>query len=272
MNETYVPAISRERSNACATRRERWWTCCMPARPSLQGAGCSRPGAASAPRRSLARAARRRGSRPSTSPRTRSPKRDEGSTGRTGQPGTLAGRHLRPASRRRVVRPRLRLLRAGAPLAASRRWRCSASARLGGTITVIEGDHGSTFIHPDSAAASAAIESQVDLHRGRQQAVRPGGRAPAVQPADQDLHHARRAGGGRLRRGHGTGVLVLAGHHAHREPHQAVAPRPADLQREGRLASRQLQDLHPTAWSPSTRTASRSAWCSKRRRPSTRRA
>ncbi len=37
--------------------------------------------------------------------------------------------------------------------------------RAGGTITVIEGDHGSTFFHPDSPAARAAIECQVELQR-----------------------------------------------------------------------------------------------------------
>ena len=35
----------------------------------------------------------------------------------------------------------------------------------GGTITVIEGDHGSTFFHPDSPAAQAAIQCQVTLQR-----------------------------------------------------------------------------------------------------------
>ena len=35
----------------------------------------------------------------------------------------------------------------------------------GGTITVIEGDHGSTYFHPDSAAAYAAIQCQVKLQR-----------------------------------------------------------------------------------------------------------
>ena len=35
----------------------------------------------------------------------------------------------------------------------------------GGTITVIEGDHGSTYFHPDSAAARAAIECQVRIQR-----------------------------------------------------------------------------------------------------------
>jgi SAM-dependent methyltransferase len=35
--------------------------------------------------------------------------------------------------------------------------------RPGGTITVIEGDHGSAYFHPDSAAAHAAIQCQVTL-------------------------------------------------------------------------------------------------------------
>ncbi len=37
--------------------------------------------------------------------------------------------------------------------------------RPGGTITVIEGDHGSTFFHPQSEAAHAAIACQVELQR-----------------------------------------------------------------------------------------------------------
>jgi SAM-dependent methyltransferase len=37
--------------------------------------------------------------------------------------------------------------------------------RPGGTITVIEGDHGSTTFHPDSAAAHEAIGCQVRLQR-----------------------------------------------------------------------------------------------------------
>lgn len=35
--------------------------------------------------------------------------------------------------------------------------------RPGGTITVIEGDHGSAFFHPDSRAAHAAIQCQIEL-------------------------------------------------------------------------------------------------------------
>ena len=35
----------------------------------------------------------------------------------------------------------------------------------GGTITVIEGDHGSAYFHPDSADADAAIGCQVELQR-----------------------------------------------------------------------------------------------------------
>jgi ubiquinone/menaquinone biosynthesis C-methylase UbiE len=37
--------------------------------------------------------------------------------------------------------------------------------RQGGTITVIEGDHGSVFFHPDSEAAHQAIRCQVELQR-----------------------------------------------------------------------------------------------------------
>jgi SAM-dependent methyltransferase len=37
--------------------------------------------------------------------------------------------------------------------------------RPGGSITVIEGDHGSTYFHPDSPAAHAAIQCLVELQR-----------------------------------------------------------------------------------------------------------
>jgi len=39
----------------------------------------------------------------------------------------------------------------------------STMLKPNGTITVIEGDHGSTYFHPDSAAARAAIQCQVTL-------------------------------------------------------------------------------------------------------------
>lgn len=35
----------------------------------------------------------------------------------------------------------------------------------GGTITVIEGDHGSAYFHPESEAAQAAIDCQIELQR-----------------------------------------------------------------------------------------------------------
>jgi len=37
--------------------------------------------------------------------------------------------------------------------------------KVGGTITVIEGDHGSTYFHPDSDAAHKAILCQVELQK-----------------------------------------------------------------------------------------------------------
>ncbi len=43
--------------------------------------------------------------------------------------------------------------------------------RPGGTVTVIEGDHGSTYFHPDSVHARQAIQCQVDLQ------ARAGGNA-----------------------------------------------------------------------------------------------
>jgi len=41
----------------------------------------------------------------------------------------------------------------------------SGRLRPGGTITIIEGDHGSTYFHPDSPAAHAAIKSLVEMQR-----------------------------------------------------------------------------------------------------------
>ncbi len=40
-----------------------------------------------------------------------------------------------------------------------------ALLKPGGAITVIEGDHGSTFFHPDNAAAHRAIQCQVELQK-----------------------------------------------------------------------------------------------------------
>ena len=49
--------------------------------------------------------------------------------------------------------------------------RLTALLKPGGTLTVIEGDHGSTYFHPDSAAAQAAIQCQIELQ------ARAGGNA-----------------------------------------------------------------------------------------------
>jgi SAM-dependent methyltransferase len=43
--------------------------------------------------------------------------------------------------------------------------RLKALVKPGGTVTVIEGDHGSTYFHPDSQAAYDAIRCQVELQR-----------------------------------------------------------------------------------------------------------
>jgi len=54
----------------------------------------------------------------------------------------------------------------------------------GGTITVIEGDHGSVFFHPDSEAAHQAILCQVELQR------RAGGNAMIGRALYPLLHDA----------------------------------------------------------------------------------
>jgi len=62
--------------------------------------------------------------------------------------------------------------------------------RPGGTITVIEGDHGSAYFHPDSESAHRAIQCQVELQR------RAGGNAmigrelyPLLRNAGYDSIH-----------------------------------------------------------------------------------
>ncbi len=59
-----------------------------------------------------------------------------------------------------------------------------AMIRPGGTITVIEGDHGSTYFHPDSAVAQQAIQCQVELQR------RAGGNANIGRALYPLLHQA----------------------------------------------------------------------------------
>lgn len=57
--------------------------------------------------------------------------------------------------------------------------------REGGTITVIEGDHGSTYFHPDSEAAHTAVQCQVELQR------RAGGNALIGRELYPLLHEAQ---------------------------------------------------------------------------------
>ncbi len=56
--------------------------------------------------------------------------------------------------------------------------------RPGGTITVIEGDHGSAYFHPDSEAAHKAIRCQIELQR------RAGGNAAIGRELYPLLHEA----------------------------------------------------------------------------------
>jgi ubiquinone/menaquinone biosynthesis C-methylase UbiE len=56
--------------------------------------------------------------------------------------------------------------------------------KTGGTITVIEGDHGSAYFHPDSEAAQKAIRCQIELQR------RAGGNAMMGRELYPLLRHA----------------------------------------------------------------------------------
>ena len=115
-------ATTRARSSACRTRPGRWSTCCTPTPHTRPGATSSRRAAASARRRS--RSPRRSPGARFTSvdvvrrvARRGAPARRGG---RADERRVPAGRHLRPAVRAGVVRPRVRLLRARAPRAAGR--------------------------------------------------------------------------------------------------------------------------------------------------------
>jgi SAM-dependent methyltransferase len=62
----------------------------------------------------------------------------------------------------------------------------------GGTITVIEGDHGSTYFHPDSAAARDAIRCQIDLQRAAGGDSNIGRQvSPLLVEAGRDAVHVR---------------------------------------------------------------------------------
>jgi len=62
--------------------------------------------------------------------------------------------------------------------------------RPGGTVTVIEGDHGSAYFHPDSPAARAAIQCQVEL-QGRAGGDALIGRQVYPLMLDAGLHAVR---------------------------------------------------------------------------------
>ena len=85
--------------------------------------------------------------------------------------------------------------------------------RPGGTLTVIEGDHGSTFFHPDSAAARAAIQCLVDAPGASRR--RRAHRAATVSAARRGRARRRRglaADGLRGREPAGVGRGVHAEH------------------------------------------------------------
>ena len=105
------------------------------------------------------------GSRPSTSRRSRSPRRASASRRRAWTTWSCA----RPTSSRCRSRPRRSTTSSSASCSSTSRGRprrcrvLTALLKPGGTVTVIEGDHGSAYFHPDSPAAHEAIRCQVEL-------------------------------------------------------------------------------------------------------------
>ena len=125
---TTCTATGRARTPACSTRPGPSSTCCTPAPPIRPAAPCSRPAAGRAPSRHAGPAQPRRalhvGRRLGDVAR-----RGRGAPGggRHRQRGPAPRRRLRAALPARLVRPRLRVLRARAPVAAGR-GRCASCA------------------------------------------------------------------------------------------------------------------------------------------------
>ena len=132
------------------------------------GAGCSRPGAASARRRSpWPSGVLMRDSRQWISPQTRSPRPGAGPTRRASPTSSSSKRTSSPCP----SRPSRSTTSSSVSSWSTSSRPVEALAilkrllRPGGTITVIEGDHGSTYFYPDSPAAHAAIQCQVTMQR-----------------------------------------------------------------------------------------------------------
>ena len=154
------------RASGCTINPRPWRNCCTTTRFILPAAACWRPAAELAPK-------------PSFSPRTipgcislqltchlspsppQKPPRCVRAWGMSFfRPPTSSGCRFGPASFDHVfvcfVLEHLR-----EPVEALRRLR--AVLKPGGTLTVIEGDHGSTFFHPHSDAAWRTIQCLIDL-------------------------------------------------------------------------------------------------------------
>src|SRR6266540_4013103 len=161
-------AIMRARTTAYRIRPERWSIYSTPTPHTRAEASCSRLDAASAPRRSpWPGVARMLDSSRLMSPHTRSPKLREGPT-RLDSRTLSSGKRTSSLCRSRAS-PSTMFSSASFLEHLSRPVEALAILngllRPGGSITVIEGDHGSTYFYPDSPAAHAAIQCQVELQR-----------------------------------------------------------------------------------------------------------
>ncbi len=175
---TTFTATRRRNRRACATRRRRWSRGCIAAPAIPPAARCWRRAAASAPRRS--RSCGRIPTRCSPASTSRRPLSRGGADAHPGcrpaRAGAAAGRSQGPALPAGELRSCLRLLRAGAPpRSPGGPGRVAPRGAAGRSLTVIEGDHGSVLLHPEDAAARAAIACQAALQRRRAAAIRRSG-------------------------------------------------------------------------------------------------
>ena len=161
-------AITCGRTSACRIKPVRWSTCCMPTPLTLAGAGCSRSGCGVGAQ-TVTLAQRSPGARFTSvdisAESIAEARRRADQAGLTNVEFQQADIFALPFEAESfdhvfVCFVLEHLARPVEALAILKRL-----LRPGGTITVIEGDHGSTYFYPDSPAAHAAIQCQVTMQR-----------------------------------------------------------------------------------------------------------
>src|SRR5258708_2001749 len=156
------------RTTACRIRPEPWSTCCTPTLHTPLEAWSSKPGVALELRQSpWLNAVRTHNSRRLMSPRTRprKPKRTADAAGITNVQFQQADIFALPFAPESFDHVFICFVLEHLSRPAEALTILNQLLRPGGTMTVIEGDHGSTYFHPDSSAARMAIQCLVELQR-----------------------------------------------------------------------------------------------------------